>query len=105
MRVITAVYLHCRPELRDEWLSGGDVDAEVDSSVPMEMALRSLTHWYNLRNYADKMGADKKVLEEEQDWFSRELEDMEIPSMAQLGDGESVEEAAEWEGSMQVEGW
>ncbi|KAK3044992.1 hypothetical protein LTS18_014844 [Coniosporium uncinatum] len=51
------------------------------------------------------MGADKKVLEEEQDWFSRELEDMEIPSMAQLGDGESVEEAAEWEGSMQVEGW
>ena len=33
MRVITAIYLHCRPELRDEWLCGGDVDGVVEEAV------------------------------------------------------------------------
>ena len=41
MRVITAVYLHCRPELRDEWLSGADVDGDVEQSVPMEQGFES----------------------------------------------------------------
>ena len=54
MRVITAVYLHCRPELRDEWLAGSDVDAEVEEAVPLEQALRSLTHFFNNRRYLDK---------------------------------------------------
>ena len=26
MQVITAIYLNCRPDLRDEWLSGNEVD-------------------------------------------------------------------------------
>lgn len=72
MRVITAVYLHCRPELRDEWLAGGDVDAEVEEALPLEQALRSLTHWFNIRRYPRKMGVDTKVLEEERDFFVRE---------------------------------
>lgn len=76
MRVITAVYLHCRPELRDEWLSGSDVDAEVDESVPLEQALRALTHWWNLRRYPEAMGAEMGVLDEERDFFRRELEKM-----------------------------
>ncbi|KAL2266400.1 hypothetical protein VTJ83DRAFT_5752 [Remersonia thermophila] len=57
MRVITAVYLHCRPELRDEWLAGSNVEDQVDDAVPLEQALRSLTHWYNLRRYPDRMAA------------------------------------------------
>lgn len=57
MRVITAVYLHCRPELRDEWLAGSDVDAAVDDALPLEQALRSLTHWFNVRHYPLRMAA------------------------------------------------
>ena len=64
MRVITAVYLHCRPELRDDWLAGSDVDAEVDESVPLEQALRSLTHWFNLKRYPESLGAKPGVLVE-----------------------------------------
>lgn len=77
MRVITAVYLHCRPELRDDWLAGSDVDAEVDESVPLEQALRALTHWHNLKRYPEAMGARSGVLEDDQDFFRRELEKMD----------------------------
>jgi hypothetical protein len=26
MQVITSIYLNCRPDLRDEWLTGNEVD-------------------------------------------------------------------------------
>ncbi|KAF2878391.1 hypothetical protein BDV95DRAFT_624852 [Massariosphaeria phaeospora] len=98
MRVITAVYLHCRPELRDDWLAGSDVDAEVDESIPLEQALRALTHWHNLKRYPEAMGSKSGVLEEEQDFFRRELEKMDW--------GDEVANDAELEGwDMQVEGW
>ncbi|KAH7318633.1 protein required for hyphal anastomosis [Stachybotrys elegans] len=99
MRVITAVYLHCRPELRDEWLAGSDVDAEVDAALPLEQALRSLTHWANLRRYPEKVALDvRAAIREEQDFFSRELEklDMNWPDMG-MDDGMSEME--------QIEGW
>jgi hypothetical protein len=92
MRVITAVYLHCRPELRDEWLAGSDVDAEVDSSLPLEQALRSLTHWINLRRYPDKIAPELRVaMREEQDFFSRELEKLDINWADIGGDGNMSE--------------
>jgi len=74
MRVITAVYLHCRPTLRDDWLSTQDMDQEIEQAVPMEQSLRSLTHWFNLRRWPEGMGAVKGVLKEEQDFFWRELD-------------------------------
>jgi hypothetical protein len=92
MRVITAVYLHCRPELRDDWLLSADVDADVEMSVPMEQSLRSLTHYYNLRRYAKQMGAKRDDLVE-RDFFVGELERMEwTEEMMQEdeGDGSSV---------------
>lgn len=87
MRVITAVYLHCRPELRDEWLCGGDVDGVVEEALPLEQAGRSLVHWWHLRRYKDvvdgKASSDNGVVvgkEEEGDdggnFFERELERM-----------------------------
>jgi hypothetical protein len=95
MRVITAVYLHCRPELRDEWLAGSDVDAEVDASLPLEQALRSLTHWFNVRRYPDKIALEvRSALHEEQDFFSRELEKIEI-NWTDIGGDENVN--SEWE--------
>jgi hypothetical protein len=33
MKVITAIYLNCRPELRDEWLAGQDVDGELEDAL------------------------------------------------------------------------
>ncbi|KAK3937681.1 N1221-domain-containing protein [Diplogelasinospora grovesii] len=81
MRVITAVYLHCRPELRDGWLAGADIDADVEEALPLEQALRSLTHWFNVRRYPDKMAADyltaDLLREEHDDFFVRELDKIE----------------------------
>lgn len=95
MRVITAVYLHCRPELRDEWLAGSDVDGEVESSLPLEQALRSLTHWFNVRRYPDKMAPEVSMaLREEHDFFVRELEKLDL-SWTELNDGESM--VSEWD--------
>lgn len=100
MRVITAVYLHCRPELRDDWLAGSDVDAEVDESVPLEQALRSLTHWHNLKRYPESLGAKPGVLQEEQDFFRNELDKMdwgdEVPADGDMEHG--------WQ-DLQAEGW
>ncbi|KAI0122820.1 required for hyphal anastomosis [Xylariales sp. AK1849] len=91
MRVITAVYLHCRPELRDEWLAGSDVDAEVEEALPLEQALRSLTHWFNVRRHPDQMAPEVRIaLQEEQDFFKRELEKLEVnwydPGNPEAGD-------------------
>jgi hypothetical protein len=111
MRVITAVYLHVRPELRDDWLTGGDVDGEVEQSVPMEQSLRALTHWSNLRRYPEAMGSRRGVLKEEQDFFARELEKMGY-GIGLLGagfedemdGGAVIEGGVEW-GVGQLEGW
>ncbi|KAI9822226.1 MAG: Factor arrest protein 11 [Thelocarpon impressellum] len=104
MRVITAVYLYCRPELREDWLAGSDVDAEVEEALPLEQALRALTHWHNLKRYPEQMGAGTGVLEEEQDFFIRELEKMDFGD-----DGASAGDEANgdrmWEGPLHVEGW
>ncbi|OTA61271.1 protein required for hyphal anastomosis [Hypoxylon sp. EC38] len=94
MRVITAIYLHCRPELRDEWLAGSDVDAEVEEALPLEQALRSLTHWFNVRRYPDQMAADiREALQNEQDFFKRELEKLDV--WTDMGQMESMN--PEWD--------
>ncbi|CAJ2508092.1 Uu.00g092780.m01.CDS01 [Anthostomella pinea] len=95
MRVITAVYLHCRPELRDEWLAGSDVDAEVEEALPLEQALRSLTHWFNVRRYPDQMAPEiREALKEQRDFFKRELEKLDIWND---GGGQGENPNAEWE--------
>lgn len=33
MKVITSIYLNCRPDLRDEWLTGTEVDDANDALV------------------------------------------------------------------------
>lgn len=58
MRVITSIYLNCRPDLRDEWLSGSDVEADVEDSLPQEQALRSLVKFYNNTRFGPPPGAN-----------------------------------------------
>ena len=123
MRVITAIYLHCRPELRDEWLCGGDVDGVVEEAVPLEQAGRALVHWWHLRNYrgvmegveSRKIQGDEQGNEDEMGFFERELEKMGWGTLgAGAGDGaEELEGEGEGErgrsefegGPLQLEGW
>lgn len=102
MRVITAIYLHCKPELRDEWLSGlhdgmlGHLGAEPQSdayeeAAPLESAIRGLTSFWMRREYRDVLklkpneqnGASEPELvpsddieDDERDFFKRELDKM-----------------------------
>lgn len=85
MKVITGIYLHCRPELRDDWLAGSDIDAEVEDALPQEQAIRALTHFYNVQRYPQSMGADEEMLDEERDFFVRELEKMHVLGIGGIG--------------------
>ncbi|KAJ5612727.1 hypothetical protein N7510_005921 [Penicillium lagena] len=116
MRVITAIYLYCRPELRDDWLAGSDVDAEVEEALPLEQALRGLTHWWHLRQYQDVMGGPEgtSMMEEERDFFVRELESMGWGFADEMLSGVDESEMVggppmmngEWDGGpLQMEGW
>ena len=106
MRVITAIYLHCRPELRDEWLCGGDVDGVVEEAVPLEQAGRSLVHWWHLREFREAMdgdgegegGEEAKEGKEENNFFARELEKMGW-GIGGVGAGEEEEPAGGGEGA------
>ena len=33
MKLITAIYLNCRPDLRDEWLAGQDHESELEGAL------------------------------------------------------------------------
>jgi len=120
MRVITAIYLHVRPELRDEWISGGGIEEAVEEAVPLEQAGRSLVHWWHLKNYRECMGVvdvDKKGFgglgDGEGDFFARELERMGWGIGGMVGvetdEGEREEEArvgrGDLEGPLLGEGW
>ncbi|KAG5352526.1 hypothetical protein C0989_001839 [Termitomyces sp. Mn162] len=50
MKVITSIYLNCRPDLRDEWLTGSEVDDATDAQA-QELALRHLVKFYNNKRY------------------------------------------------------
>lgn len=123
MKIITAVWLSVPAELRDDWLSGGgggmggacvgDVDGTVEDALPLEQSLRSLTYWWNLRNFPLAMGVDRGMKEEERSFFERELERMEgLRGMEGDvgGDGEVGEEPGsgggmQWQGQGPVEGY
>ena len=96
MRVITAIYLHCKPELRDEWICGGNVEEAVEEAVPLEQAGRALVHWWHLRTYTEAMGVGKEEVGEA-DFFVRELERMGW-GVGGEGEREDQGEEGEWEG-------
>ncbi|KAF5393764.1 hypothetical protein D9757_000267 [Collybiopsis confluens] len=60
MKVITAIYLNCRPDLRDEWLTGSEVDDVSDASA-QEQALRHLVKFYNTRRYGSSVTTTQPV--------------------------------------------
>ncbi|THH20159.1 hypothetical protein EW146_g1163 [Bondarzewia mesenterica] len=54
MQVITSIYLHCRPDLRDEWLTGNEVD-DIGEGQAQEQALRQLVKFYNTKRYGQQV--------------------------------------------------
>jgi len=54
MKVITSIYLNCRPDLRDEWLTGTEVD-DVGDAQAQEQALRHLVKFYNNKRYGTQV--------------------------------------------------
>jgi len=55
MKIITSIYLNCRPELRNDWLVGVEADLDAEDNIvgkPQEIALRALIAFYNKTNYA-----------------------------------------------------
>ncbi|KAK6510700.1 Factor arrest protein 11 [Arthrobotrys conoides] len=99
MRVITSIYLYCRPELRDDWLAASDIDIEVEEAMPQEQALRGLIHFYNLQHYPQPMtlmGFDPNLLAEERNFFTRELEKIDWGPSSLEPDAEGEEMV--WDG-------
>lgn len=50
MKVITSIYLNCRPDLRDEWLTGNELE-DPEEAIAQEQALRTLIKFYNGKRY------------------------------------------------------
>ncbi|KAK3709566.1 Factor arrest protein 11 [Vermiconidia calcicola] len=124
MKIITAVWLSVPAELRDDWLSGGgggmggacvgDVDGTVEDALPLEQSLRSLTYWWNLRNFGRAMGVDRGMKEEERSFFERELERMEglrgegevgVDGHGEVGEEPGSGGGMQWQGQGPVEGY
>lgn len=70
----------------------GDVDGTVEEALPLEQSLRSLTHWWNLKNYPKEMGVERDVLDGERDFFVKELEMMDGAGSYGFGELESEDE-------------
>jgi len=59
MKVITSIYLNCRPDLRDEWLAGIEPDDAGDAQA-QEQALRHLVKFYNTKRYGAAAAANQQ---------------------------------------------
>lgn len=55
MKVITQIYMSCRPELREDWIAGTDVDTDLEEAKHQEAAIRALILFYNTRRYPAQM--------------------------------------------------
>lgn len=55
MDVISLIYMNLKLTLKDNWLSGRDLESDFNNSVDQEIALRSLLQFYNVRRYPNQM--------------------------------------------------
>jgi len=73
MKVITSIYLNCRPELRDEWLTGIEVEDPADAQV-QEQALRHLVKFYNTQRYGPITTANQHAMHRRSGSMSHHIE-------------------------------
>ncbi|CAG8581585.1 6314_t:CDS:10 [Diversispora eburnea] len=62
MKIITSIYLNCRPDLRDEWIAPTDADAEVEEALVNAAYL-----------YADDLLLDESFTENWEQWVQDEV--------------------------------
>ncbi|CAN3480760.1 hypothetical protein DICA1_F17436 [Diutina catenulata] len=55
MDLISQVYLNLKLSLKDNWLSGRDLESDFNNSYDQEIALRALLQFYNARHYPLQM--------------------------------------------------
>jgi len=53
MKVITQIYLNCRPDLRDDWLTASEVD-DVNEIIGQEHALRGLVKYCQRNSFLNR---------------------------------------------------
>lgn len=100
MKVITSVYLELRPELRDEWLAGGEVERGVEESAAVEGACRAVVGWGLRRRYKNILrgqdigfGVEEDEAGGVRDYFRKALERMAYDGEVNM----NVEDDDEWE--------
>ncbi|KAJ8523011.1 hypothetical protein ONZ45_g544 [Pleurotus djamor] len=73
MKVITQIYLNCRPELRDEWLTGVEPEDQNEAQA-QEQALRHLVKFYNSRRYGSSGAASHSSMHRRTGSVSHQIE-------------------------------
>ncbi|ODV58682.1 Far11p ASCRUDRAFT_10023 [Ascoidea rubescens DSM 1968] len=73
MDLISLCYLHLDLNLKDNWLTGKDIENEILNSEGQELAMRALVQFYISRKYEDgidKLGYEKR----DGDFFTRQMD-------------------------------
>lgn len=55
MDLISQIYLNLKLSIKDNWLSGKDLESDFNNSYDQEIALRGLLQFYNMRKYTKQM--------------------------------------------------
>lgn len=55
MDLISQIYLSLKLSMKDNWLSGKDLESDFNNSYDQEIALRGLLQFYNVRKYPKQM--------------------------------------------------
>lgn len=55
MDLISQIYLNLKLSMKDNWLSGKDLESDFNNSFDQEIALRGLLQFYNVRRYPAQM--------------------------------------------------
>jgi len=58
MKVITGIYIYCRSNLRDDWISGADVEKDLEDALPTEQQLRNMIRHYHDRVHPNALVPD-----------------------------------------------
>ncbi|KAG9061776.1 Factor arrest protein 11 [Linnemannia hyalina] len=58
MKVITGIYVFCRSNLRDDWISGADVEKDLEDALPAEQQLRNMIRHYHDRVHLNALVPD-----------------------------------------------
>ncbi|ODV77147.1 factor arrest protein 11 [Suhomyces tanzawaensis NRRL Y-17324] len=79
MDLISQIYLKTPLTLKDNWLSGKDLESDFNNSYDQEISFRALLQFYNVRNYQKEM-----------EWIGYQVnKDEDIPLLS-LGEEEDV---------------